>query len=96
MSCNCYTLTYHTGRAQPGAAGGRGGVPGAQPDAAGGAAGEPVIQKAPRAAACLVHDLRLQKVTSPRFTILNNAMEPCRHHNPYLSLWELYYGRYGL
>ena len=61
-----------------------------------GAAGEPVIEKAPRAAACLVHDLRLQKVTSPRFTILNNAMEPCRHHNPYLSLWELYYGRYGL
>ena len=41
-----------------------------------GAAGEPVIQKAPRAAACLVHCLLLQNVTSPRFTLLNSAARP--------------------
>jgi hypothetical protein len=31
---------------------------------------------APRAAACLVHDLLLQTVTSPRFTILNGFRPP--------------------
>jgi hypothetical protein len=36
---------------------------------------------APRAAACLVHDLRLQKITSPRSTVLNGGCRPGQFWN---------------